>query len=638
MIRRTILLSWILLIAAGCARKPVAPAKPTGTAAPPTAGTPATRGPEDVSSRTPAAGSYQGLTAAERDRFYHLTMGSELFPLDWFHALESKQTGKPFLEDCDRFGLIVDANDPNGLPVGMTAMDSPDLRLAGRMVGLNCAACHVAELTYQGKSFRVDGGSSMIDVTAFFTDLIQSTASTFEDPPKLLAFIARVHECREAHEGDSTPNVIQSTRKLVKHFVAEESSELKESVVPRIKELFTKAKAHAPVDLALAVKDAKTSADNLRTRLLEDFKGGDLQELVEANKLAQSPLEEIADVAVREDVLRRTLEEVYITVRLIKGRAAFLHRLGALRERNLPTTAGGPGRVDDFGNARNLLLDVEYARPTTAPCSISHLWGTGDLQWSDWDNNTTSSLGRSMATALAGGAAFDPESFLSTVPPRNLYQLDELSRKITPPTWPEEIFGKIDPAKSQRGAGLFQQHCVKCHVTDLGPLSDSLYDLDEIGTDPRRAQNFAESAGDRPYADALRDVIANYMKRAYEQSGIDAAEAKMMEAGRPNQWRPTGKYGVRPLRAIWATAPYLHNGSVPTLYDLLRPANQRPKTFQVGQREYDPVKLGFVTKLDGAPKFLFDTGQDGNANTGHEFGTELSEEDRGALLEYLKRI
>jgi len=637
MTRRTILLSWTILFVAGCARKPVTPATPTG-APPPTAGATTTKGPVREPSNTPDSGLYQGLSAAERERFYHLTMGSELFPLDWFHALESKLTGKPFLEDCDRFGLIADPNDPDGLPIGMTAMDSPDLRLAGRMVGLNCAACHVGDLTYKGKSIRIDGGSSMIDVTAFFTDLIQSTAATFENPAKLLAFISRLHERREAHQGGSAPKIVQGARKLFEHLVAEERSELKDSIVPRIKGLVAKARAHQPVDLASALRGGKESADELRTRLLENFEGDDLQKLLDDQKLAQSPLEKIVDAADRESVLRQTLEDIYVTVRLLKGRAAFLQKIGALRERNLPTTAGGPGRVDDFGNARNLLLDVEYARPTTAPCSISHLWGTGDLSWSDWDNNTTSSLGRSMATALAGGAAFDPDSFLSTVPPRNLYELDELSRKITPPTWPEAIFGKVDPVKSQRGAEVFQQRCVKCHVTDSGPLPDSLYDLDEIGTDPRRALNFAENVGDRPYAEALRDVIANYMKRAYEQSGIDAAESEKMEAGRPNQWRPTGKYGARPLRAIWATAPYLHNGSVPTLHDLLRPADQRPKSFPVGQREYDPVKLGFVTKLDGTPKFLFDTSQDGNANTGHEFGTDLSEEDRVALLEYLKKI
>jgi hypothetical protein len=120
-------------------------------------------------------------------------------------------------------------------------------------------------------------------------------------------------------------------------------------------------------------------------------------------------------------------------------------------------------------------------------------------------------------------------------------------------------------------------------------------------------------------------------------------------------------YKARPLNGIWATAPYLHNGSVPTLYDLLgmsdiklttadpdRPANAvtRPDEFGVGSRKYDPVKGGYVTDLnDPENKFVFrvkdDTGAPipGNYNNGHDYGTAtLSEEDRMALVEYMKSL
>lgn len=84
------------------------------------------------------------------------------------------------------------------------------------------------------------------------------------------------------------------------------------------------------------------------------------------------------------------------------------------------------------------------------------------------------------------------------------------------------------------------------------------------------------------------------------------------------------------------TSAYLHNGSVPTLYDLLLPPDQRPKTFQVGSREYDPKKVGFVSDGSHGGEFHFDTAKDANHNTGHTYGTGLSEEDRMNLLEYLK--
>ena len=102
-------------------------------------------------------------------------------------------------------------------------------------------------------------------------------------------------------------------------------------------------------------------------------------------------------------------------------------------------------------------------------------------------------------------------------------------------------------------------------------------------------------------------------------------------------WRATGKYLARPLDGVWATGPYLHNGSVPSLWHLLHP-DQRPKTFITGNREYDPAKVGYSTTGNG---WTFDTSQPGNSNIGHEgtrYGTSLEENQKDALIEYLKTI
>jgi hypothetical protein len=100
---------------------------------------------------------------------------------------------------------------------------------------------------------------------------------------------------------------------------------------------------------------------------------------------------------------------------------------------------------------------------------------------------------------------------------------------------------------------------------------------------------------------------------------------------------PYGPYAARPLHGIWAAAPYLHNGSVPTLYDLLLPPEQRPKTFALGDRDYDPVRLGFaVGKACDKQDCGIDTTRIGDGNGGHTWGTDLAEPDRMALLEYLK--
>jgi hypothetical protein len=98
-------------------------------------------------------------------------------------------------------------------------------------------------------------------------------------------------------------------------------------------------------------------------------------------------------------------------------------------------------------------------------------------------------------------------------------------------------------------------------------------------------------------------------------------------------------YKGRPLDGIWASAPYLHNGSVPNLYELLRPADKRMKTFYVGSREFDPEKVGFDTNDKSGT--LLDTTIKGNSNSGHDdviYGGKLTEDEIWELVEYMKTL
>ena len=105
---------------------------------------------------------------------------------------------------------------------------------------------------------------------------------------------------------------------------------------------------------------------------------------------------------------------------------------------------------------------------------------------------------------------------------------------------------------------------------------------------------------------------------------------------------PQRGYVAPPLDGIWATAPYFHNGSVPTLRDLLEPSSARPRVFYRGNDLYDTQRMGFVSNLDeqdGRRFFAYDTSLPGNSNVGHEgarYGTELPAADKDALVEHLK--
>ncbi|GEM_PF-3539896 len=470
----------------------------------------------------------------------------------------------------------------------------------------------------------------MFDARKFFTELADSTQATFEHPSKLLAFLARLEwDDSRGDDSDARRDSRELTAKL-----ASGPSKLHEKLLPHIGDLIAKEKERAPNELLSALKSARAEAHELRTKLLGDFKLPEpLHELGEIN----DAIESVAKRVGSKTAIKQTMEDIAIEVRLLHARAEFLKRLAFLGGADI--TDGGPGRVDAFGTARYWLFDPNY-KPNT-PVSYPAIFGFEQIYWLHYDGNTTSVIERNIGQALGLGAVFEPETFSSTVIPQNLNRLEVLAAKITPPAWPEKLFGKTDANMAARGKTLFDSHCVKCHPPiEPGKMAeDLLFPLDEVGTDPDRAVTFTATLPDgKPYMDSLRDALAALKKRAYEEDKITPEQQAAFERGRPVEWRASGQYAGRPLRAIWASAPYLHNASVPTLYDLLVPPDKRPATFPLGHREYDPKKVGYTTEVSGTPIFTFDITKPGNSNVGHTYGTELPESDRMDLIEFLKTL
>lgn len=184
---------------------------------------------------------------------------------------------------------------------------------------------------------------------------------------------------------------------------------------------------------------------------------------------------------------------------------------------------------------------------------------------------------------------------------------------LQPPKFP----GAVDAALAARGKVAFERVCADCHGTpDAYP--SKVVSLEEVGTDPAR-NLFMHQLG----------FAAHYDKTWF-------AERSQMEE--------TSGYVAPPLDGVWATAPYLHNGSVPTLDALLNPS-KRPKYFRRSRdsRDYDLERVGWKYSVVSAPyenagREVYDTTRFGCGNEGHEFGLELSDEERPAVLEYLKTL
>jgi hypothetical protein len=146
-------------------------------------------------------------------------------------------------------------------------------------------------------------------------------------------------------------------------------------------------------------------------------------------------------------------------------------------------------------------------------------------------------------------------------------------------------------------------------------------------------------------AGALEAVAEQVEKKKYDELGLSPEQRIEMNGFRANKLRPTLSYRARNMNGIWASAPYLHNGSVPNLYELLLPASERSRTFYVKDMEFDAKRVGYKAgKIKNA--FKFDTSKKGNSNAGHEYrdgprtkgviGPALTDEERWALVEYLK--
>lgn len=316
----------------------------------------------------------------------------------------------------------------------------------------------------------------------------------------------------------------------------------------------------------------------------------------------------------------------------------------------LGDTVPGFGRADAFGTARILLFGPVNRITLDAPVSFPHLWGINTSRWIHWVSNTNSVMQRNIGEALGLGASANTRTGESTIRLDNLHKLETLAYKITPPEWPEDTMGAIQHDRATRGKALYDARCWGCHddygASDAaGRFAYRVFKPGEIGTDPMEAINFAQRLRDgRQFARAQVATLSSIANWYYSKNDVSPeTQAEWNSRRGPEVWRDMtdmdgNAYTAKPLAGVWATAPYLHNGSVPTLLDLLSPQVQRPASFSVGQREYDPEKVGYLQSAKGS--FLFDTSLPGNGNYGHEIPGTLkwTDDQKLDLIEFLKTI
>jgi hypothetical protein len=266
----------------------------------------------------------------------------------------------------------------------------------------------------------------------------------------------------------------------------------------------------------------------------------------------------------------------------------------------------GRGRIDPLNpfKYRQLRQPIDQ---TIGNSDMTPLWSLGlrDGRALHWDGLNPSFQEVLVSSGIGNGAS------VKSVDLPSLERVGAWMRELQPPPYPFPI----DKTLADAGRAVFDAECSVCHGP-AGARMGRVIPVEEVGTDRHRVDTWTAAS-----AAAFNAYAAG-------------------QAWQFKQFRKTNGYVAMPLTGVWLNAPYLHNGAVPTLTDLLEAADRRPSRFWRGHDVYDPSAVGFVSHGPEAEQHgqAFDTTQPGNANSGHVYGTTLGRDQKQALIEYLKTL
>lgn len=597
--------------------------------------------------------------------FHHASQGTATIPIpyEWFIALEAPKQNPWFIflgandsfteEYILRLGFIKqEASDinPDSLPIGIAKTKS--IYFAGidrkaTAAGLTCAGCHTGQLIFGGKRFVVDGGPAMID-SGLFTRSLGAALGQTALASKFTIFNGRFDRF---------------------------------------------------------AKNVLSSSDNILSRI----------------QLKEELSKTIAVLASRRDVINVT--EGFT-------RLDALNRIGNQVFAKDMDRAANYSPIDAPVNFPHIWTTswfdwVQYDGSIMQPLTRNSGEALGVKAYVD----TTGPVRQRFASSVDVYNLVKIEQWLGGTHPKNN---NNQFNGLLAPKWPAD-FPPIDDELAGKGKELYEDKCQGCHLPPVDSeqfwnprywkkiqyvdeknivetqetyLQLNIIPLKSIGTDPAQAGVLANRTVDTtgldlntevctwisvenldtnevaltyvPFNDsatsnfglALGAFVARTNQQWFDQNYVPDARRATYEGLRPNCLQIDKGYKARPLNGVWATAPFLHNGSIATIYDLLSPLADRPTLVQLGNQEFDAKHLGIVQNeaaksllkvqeeysyelmpdySDGL--FILDTRQPGNHNTGHIFddrsadkpnkgriGRRLEESEKMALIEYLKTL
>lgn len=568
----------------------------------------------------------------QKNWWYLTPQGSLAIQSDIFRSLPTEEGGRLFSDrqNLEEFGWVYaprqDESKYNiyGLPLGF--VEEPDLKNENRMtMGFTCAACHTGEIQVRNTRVVIDGGQPLLNMDKFNLSLLRSLQAVKKNPERLKAMRAKIAEFNprspyaqsfDALKKDFEERLVYFTERMTRN-------------TPRVPGGHGRLDAVTQILNEILVDHAQLNEKNASGHYLNArFPAAPISfptlwrvpefECVQTNCLARNPL-----------------------------------------TRNLGEVLGVYGRI------QLRLIDNKNK----------------DFNWSD------------VTTLAAPHKLFDISADLN-----KLHRLEESLKFMPSPRWQEDLLGPLDKELLSQGEQIYSKKqfddgsgnkvaCVSCHVkadrnnpeslTNPNKYGKRFFKVNRISPDVVKTDTaFLEEHGSRTPAtqlpvhlSAMYDVLVNKNEPFFDRFDPNEKKSALKFLGMANllavkKWFAVNKfaesqkaeyssyqepssdfnagvYRARPLVGIAFSAPYLHNGSVPTLTEFFKKPEERVKTFQTGTLQWDNEAVGYAFSDNSQfvyGKELFNTQIHGNRNTGHTWGTELSPNEKLAVIEYLKSL
>jgi cytochrome c553 len=562
-----------------------------------------------------------------RNTFYTTSQGSHMIPLAWFKALKRLDKDEPFGADqLVRYGYIAN-NPPNAdrLPIGFVVDRRPIVTQP--QLGMTCAACHTNQLEYvkdgQTRIIRLDGAPTLADFQQFLTDLTAAAGATLNDDNRFRDFARAVL-------GQNAPSA--KVTQLNNDFRA---------WVAQFRDFMDRSLPDPPwgpgrLDAFGMIFNRVTGKD---LGIPDNFRKADAPVsypfLWNASRQDKTQWNGGVPNGLFIHALGRNTGEVFGVF------ADFKPKVADIQIPFLPKLIDYTDNSADFAGLQTLEEQIVQLKPPKWPRDIFPVDDARAARGETLFRQHCDACHEKKDSPTLGKRGFDtPVVAVGSDEKmvRNSRRVVDPGLLIDSPLPPPAPLPPLGPGFEDQAAATDV-----LAATVVGSLVDAAFPKKFIP--PSQLPQFLQSGVWRAIQKDF-ELSGGLLSVALNPGASSQIEAQVKNLLKdifkpPARADAPAAYESRVLEGIWATAPYLHNGSVPNLWELLKKPQDRVKTFKVGSRKFDSKNVGYAT--DESPyasgTFTVDPANaNGNGNGGHVYGTDLSEDDRWAIVEYLKTL